>query len=351
MAVVKADAYGHGVDIVAPILAANGVLHWGIATVDEGRRLRAILSPPADGDEHEIYVMTAVLAEHAADVVALNLTPYCSDLALASAMSRAAVAAGVTATLHVEVDTGIGRAGVQPGDVPDFVAAVRKLPGVAITGICTHFTAADTLAGPEDPLRQHALFESVLAKLDPAWLSTLTVHAANSPGILRVADARHQLIRPGLLIYGIGPSAPLEAGDETPFPYKPVMALKARAVLVRRLPAGAEISYSRTYRLPADATIATIAIGYGDGFPRRLSNIGYALLPDGTKVPMRGRVCMDQVCVEVPDGVDLDAGDTVTLVGSAGGSSITALEVADLIEATPHEIPTCLTARVPRILI
>jgi alanine racemase len=349
MAVVKSDAYGHGVGLVAPVLASRDVTHWGIASIGEGRQLRAVLGGASA--KHDIYVMTAVLPENASDLVALGLTPYCSDFALAEALSSAAITAGTTATLHIEVDTGIGRAGVEPDDVAAFITAVRALPDVRITGICTHFTAADATDGPHDAHKQHAIFARVLSELDQKWLSSITVHASNSPGILRVNAARHQLIRPGLLLYGIGPSSQLAGGSELPFPYRPVMALKARALLVRKLPAGTDISYSRTYRLPSDATIATIGIGYGDGFPRRLSSKGFVLLPDGARAPMRGRVCMDQVCVELPTGSGVKAGDTVILIGTVGPNSITALEIADEIDATPHEIPTCLTARVTRILV
>ena len=350
MAVVKSDAYGHGVDLVAPVLAEHGVTHWGVATVAEGRHLRDTLSLARPAD-HKIYIMAAVLAEDATEVVANRLTPYCCDLELARAMSRAAEHDGEIATIHIEVDTGIGRAGVAPKALPAFAAAVRSLPSVDVTGICTHFTAADATDGPGDALDQHALFRDALSSLDRGWLRTLTIHSSNSPGILRVEDAYHTLIRPGLLLYGIGPSSPLTHGDEAPFPYKPVLSLKARALLVRRLQAGSDISYSRTYRLERDADIATIGIGYGDGYPRRLSSRGFVVLPDGRRAPIRGRVCMDQVCVELPEGTGLRAGATVALIGEVDGQGLTALEIADEIDATPHEVTTCLTARVPRLLV
>ena len=187
----------------------------------------------------------------------------------------------------------------------------------------------------------------ILTELPPALTRELAVHAANSPGALRVPLASHRLIRPGLLLYGIAPSVALAKND---FPYDPVLSLKARALLVRRLPAGTEISYSRTYRLPREATIATIGIGYGDGYPRRLSNRGFVLLDDGTPCPIRGRVCMDQLCIELPEGANLEPGDAVTLIGQAGSNSIPVTEIAEEIDTTPHEITTCLTARVPRVL-
>jgi alanine racemase len=158
-------------------------------------------------------------------------------------------------------------------------------------------------------------------------------------------------MRPGLLLYGIGPSSQFLADEREGFAFRPALSLKARVILVRRLPAGTDISYSRTYTLPHNATIATIGIGYGDGFPRRLSNCGHVLLPSGKRAPIRGRVCMDQLCIEVPEGERLSAGDTVTLIGRAGESEIRVTDMAEQIDTTPHEITTCLTARVPRVVV
>jgi alanine racemase len=135
------------------------------------------------------------------------------------------------------------------------------------------------------------------------------------------------------------------------FKYKPVMALKARILLARRLPAGTDISYSRTFTLDHEATILTIGIGYGDGFPRRLSNLGHVLLPDGKRAPIRGRICMDQLCVEAPEGGSYKPGDIVTLIGAVEGESISVLDIADAIDTTPHEITTCLTGRIPRVVV
>jgi len=349
MAIVKANAYGHGIDLVAPILAQAKVVHWGLATVAEGIQVREILDKlKVDG---HIYIMPAVLAIEAPALVAARLTPYCSDIELARALSTYASLAKTTAEIHIEVDTGIGRAGVSPADLSAFAASVERLPNLKVTGICTHFTAADSLSGPQDAIHQHAVFERALDQLSPGYLRGLIVHAANSPATLRIPEAHRHLIRPGLLLYGIAPSTQFTGTADIAFPYKPVLSLRARALLVRRLPAGSDISYSRTHRLEHDATIATIGIGYGDGFPRRLSNTGCALLPDGNRAAIRGRVCMDQVCIELPESSSLKPGDPVTLIGCSGRDRITALEIADTIGATPHEVTTCLMPRVPRLLV
>ncbi|HEX5322921.1 MAG TPA: alanine racemase [Capsulimonadaceae bacterium] len=349
MAVVKANAYGHGVDLVVPALLKMGIRHFGVATVVEGEEARALADANGASDA-AIYIIAAALPEEAGAIVENRLIPLVSDLDLAKAISRATRQAGKEAQIHIEIDTGIGRAGVAPTQAPAFLAECSALPGLRVAGICSHFTAADA-EDTEDARLQYALFEKALATLPADKLAQLTLHTANSPGILRIPAARLQLIRPGLLLYGIGPSPQFLADSQEPFGFKPVLSLKARALLVRRLPAGSDISYGRTYTLPHEATIATLGIGYGDGFPRRLSNKGYALLPTGARAPIRGRVCMDQICVEIPEGAKAQVGDTFTLIGQAGGEEILATHLAHEIDATPHEITTCLTARVPRVLI
>jgi len=352
MAVVKANAYGHGADIVIPILARAGVRHFGCATISEAIQARNLLRVESRQIDLEssVYMMPASPLEDADLLVSQRITPYCTDFELAKALSKAAQGMNSVAKLHVEVDSGIGRAGVAPRDLAQFVKAVRALPGVEISGICTHFTAADDESGADDAIGQHKLFTDALASLDSEWLSHITIHAANSPAALRLTGALHDLIRPGLLIYGIGPLASMTDGSEGDFPYRPVMTLKARVLLVRNLPAGSTISYNRTYTLPRAATIATIAVGYGDGFPRRLSNIGSVLLPGGLRAPIRGRICMDQLCVELPDGSQVKVGDEAVLIGKSGSESISALELADIIQTTPHEITTCLLNRIERVL-
>jgi alanine racemase len=339
IAVVKADAYGHGTDIIVPALHRLGVRHFSVATVGEAAALRRLLGITGGS----IYLMAAVLAADAESIVELQLIPFATDTDFVRSLGQAALRQGKIAPVHIEVDTGIGRAGVDPNDLLSTLLLWSSLPGILVAGICTHFTAADA-AESADGEGQMAIFQQSLAEIPPHLLSGLSIHAANSPAALRTLTERTSFFRPGLLLYGISPAESMTAG----FLFEPVLSLHARVLLVRRLPAGTDISYSRTYRLPTDATIATIGIGYGDGFPRRLSNFGKVLLPDGTPAPIRGRICMDQLCVEVPENVNLTPGDTVTLVGVCGENRITVSEIADLIDTTPHEITTCLTARIPR---
>jgi alanine racemase len=341
MAVVKADAYGHGVGIVVPLLLQLGVRHFAIATVEEGEELRAIPGM----EEVNIYLMTAVLAEDVERIIELDLVPFSTDTKFVEALSGCAVRNNRTAKVHVEVDTGIGRAGIAPDLLHGTLTKWQSLHGILVTGICTHFTAADSDT-PNDALNQQKLFEETLSRLPEELIEGKTIHLANSPATLRVSTIKDTFFRPGLLLYGIAPSPGLGHN----FPFQPVLSLKAKILLVRRLPAGTDISYSRSYTLAREATIATIGIGYGDGYPRRLSNIGHILLPDGTQAPIRGRVCMDQLCVELPDSSLIRPGDTVTLIGAVAANTISVGDIAAQIDTTPHEITTCLTARVPRML-
>jgi alanine racemase len=249
--------------------------------------------------------------------------------------------------VHIDVDTGIGRSGIAPGRLEELLRRVAAMGAVRVTGICTHFTAADSPDGGADVLAQQRFFESILRALQPELTTGLAVHAANSPGALRVHPGASSLIRPGLLLYGIAPSAQFEAA----FEYEPVMTVRARALLVRELPAGSDISYNRTYRLPHDARVATIGIGYGDGYPRALSNSGQVIGPAGEVLPIRGRVCMDQLCVELPQECTMESGATVTVLGASAGRSITAAGIAQITGAAPHEMTTCLMPRVPRVWI
>ncbi len=345
MAVVKANAYGHAIDLVAPEMLRQGVRRFGVATIAEGAQVRKIL-----GEGVEVYVMTATPPQDSPALIEHRLTPFVSSRELLVSLSQAATTAQTVAAVHLEIDTGIGRAGFEPNE---FEAALRfalNLPGIAVAGICTHFTSGENV---QDAQGQHRLFERILREQVPEnLLSQIVLHAANSPALINVPGARYGMVRPGLLLYGIAPDGDEAARLHLPGgeieELEPVLSLRARVLLARELPSGAPISYGRTYILKQASRVATIGIGYGDGYSRQFSNRGRILLPGGALAPVRGRVCMDQVCVELPRGNELAAGDTVTIIGGAGGQRLRAAQIARWIDATPHEMTTCLTARVPR---
>ncbi len=341
MAVVKADAYGHGLSLIAPPCAQQGLRDFGIATPAEGAALRALL--PSDA---AIYLLGPAFPEEAPAIVFHRLTPLLSSLEMGQALSAAACDLGLTAEAHLDVDTGIGRAGVPPSEAAAILAALNRLPNLIITGLATHFASADE--DPVDAQAQHELFAGFLTQLGER-ADCLLIHAANSPAVLNLSPAaRHGLIRPGLLLYGIEPQPGLFT--ETDARFRPVLSLKTRVTLCRTLPGGATVSYGRTYTVPPGGGVyATLGIGYGDGYPRRLGNGGFVLI-HGRKAPICGRVCMDQTVVDVSHISGVRAGNIATLIGTDGGETITAGDLAAEIGTTPHEITTCLTSRIPRLL-
>ena len=342
MAVVKANAYGHDTSLVAPLCARLGLRDFGIATPAEGAALRALMPPDA-----AIYLLGPAFPDEAASIAFHRLTPLLSSLDTAQALSQAALGLGIVTDVHLDVDTGIGRAGVQVADALASLDLLRRLPGLHVTGIATHFASADE--DPADALAQHELFGSSLRALGPR-AETLLIHEANSPAALNLPpDAGRGLIRPGLLLYGIEPTpGDFDAGG---MPLRPVLSLKARVTLCRPLPGGATVSYGRTYTVPPGGGVyATLGVGYGDGYPRRFSNAGHVLL-HGRCAPICGRVCMDQTVVDVSRIPGVRSGDTATLIGTDGGETITAGGLAAALQTTPHEITTGLTARVSRLLV
>ncbi len=342
MAVVKADAYGHGMSLVAPLCAELGLTDFGVATPAEGAALRPLL--PADA---AIYLLGPALPSEAPAIVFHRLTLLLSSLEMGQALSDTAHFHNTVASAHLDLDTGIGRAGVQPTDAHALLAALDALPALQITGLATHFADADD--NPADAHFQHTLFLDFLQTLGPR-AETLLLHASNSPAALNMPpSACHALLRPGLLLYGIEPTP--GAFAERDLPLKPVLSLRTRVTLCRFLPGGATISYGRTYTVPSGGgTYATLGVGYGDGYPRGLSNLGAVLL-HGQRAPICGRVCMDQIVVDVSDIPGVRAGDIATLIGTDGSETLTAGSLAALLPTTPHEITTRLTARVPRRLL
>ena len=342
MAVVKADAYGHGVALVAPLCAELGLRDFGVATPAEGADLRTLVPPDAT-----IFLLGPTFPEEAPAIAYHRLTPLLSSLEMGAALSTAARTLGIQAEAHLDIDTGIGRAGAQTSEAFAMLEALDQLSHLSVTGIATHFASADE--DPDDARVQHTRFTDTLKALG-SRVDGLLIHAANSPAALSLSPVvRHGLVRPGLLLYGIEPESGLFSQTETD--YQPVLSLRARVTLCRTLPGGATISYGRTYKVPpAGGTYATLGIGYGDGYPRRLSPGGYVLLK-GRQAPICGRVCMDQIVVDVSHISAVQAGDVATLIGTDGEEAIFAGTLATQIGTTPHEITTCLTGRVGRSLL
>ena len=326
-AVVKANAYGHGLVPVARACVAAGAKRLCVATLDEGLSLRKA------GISQAIYPLSALLPEEAEDCLRADLTPFISSTAFFSAFAQAAQAAPLPAKCFLVLDTGMGREGLSGAELE----LIRKsCPAwVELSGIATHFSSADE-PGLEPTEAQIALFSEALG----SWSGETSL--TNSPGMLRtpsIVGGEGAFHRAGAILYGIAPYP--GALDECPV--VPAMTLKARFTLVKALPQGATVGYGRTFRLSRDSIIATIPAGYGDGWLRRLGNQGFVVVR-GQRCPIVGRVSMDQCQIDVTDVPGVEIGETVTLIGEG----ITALEVSQWAETTAHEPTTLLNSRVPR---
>jgi len=268
----------------------------------------------------------------------------------AAAVSHAARELNRRARVHLKVDTGLTRLGVMPEQAVEFACAMRRLGNVEIEGVYTHFSIADTPDafgvkgwGEEYTQQQLARFREVLDQLERAGIQARYRHIANSPAVLNLPAARFNLVRSGILIYGLDPS------DEAPRPpdFVPALSFKARVASVKPAPAGTFVGYGATFRTARASRIAVLTVGYADGFRRQLSNRGEALVR-GQRAPIVGRVCMDQTMIDVTDMEGVQPDDEVVLIGRQGAEEIRAEEVASRLGTSNYEIVTTISARVER---
>ena len=335
-AVVKANAYGHGAAPVAQAALAAGATRLAVHRTSEGIELRqAGLAAP-------ILLMGYTPPAGAEEVVRWRLTPSLMTPEFARALSARAAAAGAVVPVHIKVDTGMSRYGLLPAEVVDFARGLFALPGIRLEGLFTHFATADA-ADPAHVRQQLTVFQDVVAALRTTGIAIPLIHTANSAATMRLPETHFDAVRIGIAMYGLDPS------DEWPpvFEIRPALVLKSRVCRVRQLPAGAGISYGRTYVTPAPATVALIPIGYGDGYHRSLSNRGSVLIR-GQRAPIRGRVCMDKFVVDVSHIPGVAQDDEVVIVGRQGTERISAEEVARLAGTINYEVTTSLLPRVAR---
>ena len=341
MAVVKADGYGHGSVAAAYAALEAGATWLGVALVEEGVELRDA------GIEMPILLLSQPPVEAARAVVDAGLTPVVCSGRFVDALAKAAADAGVEShPVHLKVDTGMHRIGCSPSEALDLAPAVRKHRELHLQGLLTHFAVADE---PENPFtaRQVATFEAVRKELARLGIRPPLVHAANSAGVLTAPEAHYDLVRCGISIYGIAPAAELDGR----LPLKPALSLKARVSYVRRLQAGERLSYGLRYELDAPSTVATVPVGYADGVPRRLGQVGGEVLIGGRRKPIAGNVTMDQLMVDLGSGADADAvevGTEVVLLGRQADQEILAAEWAEKLGTIPYEVCCGIGERVPR---
>ncbi len=335
--VVKAYGYGHGAVPVAKVMLENGAERLCVGRTDEGIELRRA------GIEAPVLNLCYTVPGEADDIVEHDLTGTVNTVAGAEAISARAGALGKTATVHVKVDTGMGRYGQLPGEMVAFLDAISGLPNLNIEGIWTHFSSADE-ADRSYTESQIAAFNAALNALAEAGYHFAIRHAANSAGTLDYPTAHFDAVRPGIIMFGMYPSADVSRD----VPLVPAMTLRSHLARVRMLPKGSAVSYGRTYVTPGDTRIGLVPIGYGDGYHRILGNRGHVLVR-GTVVPIVGRVCMDQFMVDLSAIPDAEQDDEVVIVGKQGGAAVPAEEVAAAAGTINYEITTALARRLPRL--
>lgn len=339
---VKANAYGHGLVPVSRAALKAGAWGLGIAALDEAETLRAAAI------DAPIVCLMPILPEEAERAVDLDVTPAIMHLDQARALSTAATKRGTTCPVHIDVDTGMGRSGVWDHDVLSLVEAVARLPGIRTDGIFTHFSSADE-ARREATQEQLDRFDRILSELEKAHLRPSRVHAANSAAALRFGSATRAIVRPGIVIYGsseeIAPDADFGTGEATRF--DPALSWRARVVAIKELRAGDSVSYHRTYVAERDERIALLGVGYGDGWSFSLSNRGHVLLR-GTRVPIRGSVCMDLTMVDASAFGDLEVGEVATLIGEDGAVRQSVADVGRSAGLMSYAVLTAISNRVRR---
>ncbi|MCK8817730.1 alanine racemase [Natroniella sulfidigena] len=338
--VVKADAYGHGAVEVAKIALENGADRLAVAILDEAIQLRE-----AGLTEVPILILGWTPPELASEVVKYDLIQTVYDQQLATSLATAAQKLNQKAKVHLKVDTGMGRIGLQPEEVLEFMTEIKRLDNLIVEGIYTHFAAADE----EDKsytYQQLNKFEQLIKCLEDKGFEIPVKHGANSAAFLDLPETYLNMVRLGIITYGLWPSQEVEQRIDL----RAGMRLKARIAHLKEVPAGTDISYGRTYTTTTQQKIATLPLGYEDGYSRLLSSNSQVLVK-GERVPVVGRVCMDQLMVDVTEIDRVEVGDEITLIGPDGEDEITATEVADRIGTINYEVVCMISKRIPRVYI
>jgi alanine racemase len=335
---VKADGYGHGAPHVAKAATAAGVQMLGVATLHEGMELRnAGLKTP-------IVILSPSLAVEIDEILEYNLAPTVSDMAFAQALAARAAQSSRVARVHVEIDTGMGRGGVNEEEACSFLADLARLKGLAVEGVYTHFpsTYREDREFCESQVRA---FQTIIDTLGTQGIVFPLRHTANSAAVAQYPASHINMVRPGGMVYGMFPQEEMNG-----IGFEPVMSFKSRVVNVKQVAKGKSVSYGRTYRFDHDAKVAAVAAGYGHGISRLMSNNG-DLLVRGVRAPIVGRVTMDVTMIDVSRIPQVSVGDEVIIFGKEGNEHISVYEVAERSGTISYEITCGIGKRVPRVYI
>ena len=345
MAVVKADAYGHGLVTVARTLAEAGADWFGVATVEEALELRAA------GVEQPILLLGGLYMSDPAHLIEYGLTPTLSSTARLDTYSECARRLGKPIQFHLKVDTGMGRLGLPPDRLKAFVEHYRELPGLEMKGLFTHLASAEDLvaAQTED---QAAGFERALSQVRGLGIQPEWIHVANSAALVAGWPFPENLVRVGALLYGYCLPLVPQSGTLAPAPppVEPILTLKSRVVYLKDVASGTPLGYGAAFHTRRRSRIATVPVGYADGLNRALSNRGRALVR-GRVANIVGNISMDLTLLDVTDVPGVDIGDEIILLGQADHCSVTALEIAETVGTVPYEVLCSIGKRVPRIYL
>jgi alanine racemase len=333
LAVIKANGYGHGLTAVAAALA-NDVDLFGVANVEEAIEARSAAA-------HPVLILGPALPNERSEIVQRHFIPSISSSAEAREFSQ--VAGNTNVQLNCKIDTGMGRMGIAEADAVNELRAIAALPNVEIHGISTHLPVAD-----EDAAYTHAQlerFSALVAQIRKAVPGIYKVHVLPSAGVLGFAESGSEIVRAGLMLYGVSPQPQFQSE------LRPALTLKTRIALLRELPAGSSISYGRTFTTHRPTRVATLAAGYADGIPRLISNRDAAVLIGGRRCPILGRITMDLTMADVTEVPNAKVGDEALLIGRQGNEEITARELAERASTIPWEIFTGIGSRVARVYL
>jgi alanine racemase len=337
LSMVKADGYGHGAAAISKTLAGAGADSFGVATLEEGVELRRA------GIRAPVLVLAGAYEDQLDDFFAHSLTPVVHDLARLNHLEQSVKERGATLDVHLKIDTGMGRLGLVAEEGDAWIDAIKKLTAVKIAGVFSHFSHAENVEG-EHTRAQLESFKRVVERLRAAGMRPALVHLANSAATITLPAAYFDMVRPGIMLYGVHPSPPMA----NQISLKPALAWKTRILQLKKVPARTSISYGQTFITERESLIATLPVGYADGYPRLLSNRGEVLV-GGRRAGIAGRVCMDLTMVDVTDIRNVKQGDEVVLLGRQSDAEISADQIAAWANTISYEILTSISARVPRI--
>ncbi|MCE5249997.1 alanine racemase [bacterium] len=339
MAVVKANAYGHGMVECARTAHAAGASMFGVALAAEGEILRkAGLTGP-------VLVMAPESRDHWKTFLDNDLTMALTSFEMLEEIRTLLAGEETSLAVHIKVDTGMGRVGVAPEKALELAERAYDTPGIAVEGIFSHFPSADE-DRDDYTRRQIDCFENLLDRLSQRGIRPPLAHMCNSAGTLKFPEAHFDLVRPGIMTYGLLPYP----GSKEKLELEPVLSFYSRIGFIKEVPLQTPVSYGGTFVTGRPSRLATVPVGYADGYRRHLSNRGRALV-NGIPVPVAGRICMDQTVFDITDAGDVRVGDTITLIGRDGDERITVEEHASLVGTISHEIVTGITSRVFRAFI